>query len=179
MRKTFHLEYWLILLPQPVTFGFYFFSSVNYSSKIRRDLRLTNKFILRRFEAFKSPMWVFQHHRDCGSLQNIYICKRKKKRTPQNARQKLFIHLLFKVKPVSLRANGSISLFLNATTIVLSVGQKEICVPTELLLSAQASGAKRQLLCQSLVDVPDFGEQRRELLVLEAKGENLFRVDAA
>lgn len=31
---------------------------------------------------------------------------------------------------------------------------------------------------QSLIDVPDFREQRRKLLVLEAKGKNLLRVDA-
>ena len=32
---------------------------------------------------------------------------------------------------------------------------------------------------RSLVDVPDFREQRGKLLVLEAKGEDLLRVDAA
>lgn len=31
----------------------------------------------------------------------------------------------------------------------------------------------------SLVDVPDFREQRREFLVLEAQSEDLLRVDAA
>lgn len=32
---------------------------------------------------------------------------------------------------------------------------------------------------QSLIDVPNFREQRGKLLVLEAKGKNLLRVDAA
>lgn len=31
---------------------------------------------------------------------------------------------------------------------------------------------------QSLIDVPDFREQRGKLLVLEAKGKNLLRMDA-
>lgn len=96
----------------------------------------------------------------------------------------VFIHLLFKVKPVSLRANGSISLVphkrLRKSSNVLSNGQKGIRVPTERLACSRVlQGGEGHLSCQSLVDVPDLGEQRWELLVLEAEGENLFRVDAA
>lgn len=85
-------------IPQPVTVGYFCSQFFKDGRRTETDKQIKPP----RAWRFKSPMWGFQYRWDRGSVYKIFL--KKKKIHHKMLSKNLFIHLLFKVKPVSQRA---------------------------------------------------------------------------
>lgn len=99
LEKTFHLEYWLNL--QYLSQSRSGISALS-SSKMGGELRLTNKLNLQKRDALRARCGDF-NIAEIVAASTKYL-KKKKNIHHKMLSKNLFIHLLFKVKPVSQRA---------------------------------------------------------------------------
>lgn len=183
--KTFHLEYWLTLqyLSQSQS-GIFLLSDLQRWESLSK-LRLTNKLNFQEGEALRAPC-------EDSNITEIVAAStkywRKKKYTTKCSAKTCSFIFSSKWNQSLGEQNCSVSILpherLRGTSMPPRshpTGRKQSVFLPSAWTSARASRSPTAALwlCKSLVDVPDLGEQRRELLVLEAEGENLFRVDAA